>query len=385
MSNAFANIIISQTSLIFKSIKKNHGEVLFRLSSKLFIVLMSLLLDSSLFGSLVLVFVNEAIFSNILRFGQDRRLLSLEDRRKIPLKEYFILSIISILIYFFFTIFYFKLNFLLLVIPLSLFSTIYFLMNVRNRIVNLKVYNRLRNFELFVRFFIAPIGLTYNIETFLVILIFSYLVMIFLNFKFFKKTFTILKIDLTSFWKFTSFTFHSAIAFLITGVDKILITKNLGIAAQGDYSKIFSMIGLVSLIYLFLSFIFEPKFYNSKNIKEVENNYLKLCYLLIIPASVIIYFFSFYFQIIDISDTLIFCLLACLFMTYPYEFSKIYILTKFKEINKIVKAGIIQLLIILVLTLFLKNYFSVVLMILVLISSKIIGIIYLTKKIKWIK
>ena len=141
----------------------------------------------------------------------------------------------------------------------------------------------MRNHELLIRFFISPLALIFGIEYFLHALIILYFFLIVLNSDEVKKTFTFNKYDLTEFWRFGYFSFHSAVTFVISGFDKIIITKYFGIEAQGIYSKIFSLVALLSLIYLFLSFIYEPKFYNSDELNKIENEYLKYCYFMLIP------------------------------------------------------------------------------------------------------
>ena len=86
---------------IFKSLFNNYGEIMFRLVSKTFLIILSFLLDDKLFGSLVLVIVVETIMTNILRFGQDRRLLSSEENTAVPIKEYLILLVLACLIFYF--------------------------------------------------------------------------------------------------------------------------------------------------------------------------------------------------------------------------------------------------------------------------------------------
>ena len=362
----------------------NSGEVLFRLSSKVFVVLMSLILDPSLFGALILVFVNEAIFGNIIRLGQDRRLLSKLNINKIPVKEYVLLLIFSSIVYYFIVKYFYELSFLYLVIPLSLFSTSFFLINTKNRINNIRKYNKLRNHELLIRFCISPLALIFGIEYFLYALIILYFFLIVLNSDEVKKTFTFKKYDLTEFWRFGYFSFHSAVTFAISGFDKIIITKYFGIEAQGIYSKIFSLVALLSLIYLFLSFIYEPKFYNSDELNKIENEYLKYCYFMLIPASLLIYLISVGLQLISINDYILYILLTALFFTYPYEFAKIYILTKYKKLKTIVTSSFVQFVIIIAFLVIFQN-FTINKLVMCLIISKVLGILFLNLNIKCIK
>lgn len=367
---------VSKNSIV-KSISNNYGEVFFRLTSKFFLILFSLIVNTELFGSLVLIIVLETIITNVLRFGQDRRLLSLINTSLIPLKEYCLLTFITLIFCYYALDYLYSLNFLFYVIPFSILSSIFFLINVKNRIINLKVYNKLKIYELCVRFVLAPLGLMFSIKMFVVLLILLYFLLILLALKNTENIFTFNNDNTEDFWRFAPFAIHSAIAFLLAGIDKILISTYLGIEVQGEYSQLFSIVSLISIIYLFLSFVYEPKFYNSVDLKKIETTYLKLCYVIIIPFGLFIYFVGVKLDLIY--NTNIFILLFLFFLLYPLEFSKIYIQTRRKKIKRILFSGAFQLILILVINI--SFDFSILLLVTSLVVSKTIGLIILNEKI----
>lgn len=358
---------------------KNFGEILFRLGSKVFLIITSLILNSEIFGGLVLFLVIESILTNVFRMGQDRRLLISAEKSKIPLIDYFFLLFLVTLIAWIILYFNFNLISLYFAVPISILTSIYYLINVRNRIENLKEYNSRRIFEFVVRFILAPFGLIWGLEYFVLILGLGYFILLILAHSSIKKIFVNKISKVNNFWNFTKFGLHSALTFFLVGYDKILISKFLGVSKQGEYSKIFSLISIVSIVYLFLSFLFEPKFYNSKNFRKIEMQYLFFSYILIIPLVFVISFFSTKFNLINSYDLDVFFFLGLYFLLFPIEFSKIYINTRLGRLNSILFAGIFQILFMTTWNIFLIK-FSINSLVLSLFLSKVFGIIILIKK-----
>ena len=327
------------------SMLKNYGELTFRVGSKCTLIGLAYLLDDRTFGQLSLFLVVEAIVNNISRFGVDRLILnSGTGVVSLPIRRHALLvgavaaaGLGSILLA--------KLPCWL---GLSVISGVgagqFYILIVGKRLHNLISYNRLRVLEFVFRFSVLGICTNLGMTAFGCCIACGYAGLV---------LWQILRSDswnnggLQEYSRFSLFAIYSMIVFLLTGVDRLLISQELGLEIQGVYSKYLRVVGIMSFAYLFLGFVFEPKIYNENGSQSLKD-YLVLSTLGNIVIFGGIFFFRDYFFPTPDSELLL--AMGTMFVLYPFEFGLIYHLTKKKAISVVTIQQLIQLVIVVTLS-----------------------------------
>ena len=303
------------------------------------------MLDDQTFGELSLFLVIEAIVNNISRFGVDRLILnSGTSAISLPIRRhaFSIGVVISI-----------GLGIVLILgqpfwLALSVISGIgagqFYILIVGKRLHDLTSYNRHRLLEFLFRFSVLGICSYLGVNAFGYCISIGYAVLV---------TWQILRAEswniggLKEYNRFSLFALYSMIVFLLTGIDRILISHELGVEIQGIYSKYLSVVGVMSFAYLFIGFVFEPRIY-----AERGNHSLKQYISLSTLGNVVIFGGVFLFQdyFFYNPDYHLLVALGALFLLYPFEFGLIYHLTKKKAIRIVTLQQLVQLVIVVILS-----------------------------------
>ena len=359
---------------LFLSMLKNYGELTFRVGSKCTLIGLAYLLDDRTFGQLSLFLVVEAIVNNISRFGVDRLILnSGTGAVALPIRRH-VLSISALAAVGLGAILLAKMP---LWLGLSVISGIgagqYYILIVGKRLHNLVSYNRLRVLEFVFRFSVLGICSNLGMTAFGSCIAFGYTGLV---------LWQILRSDawnvggLKEYSRFSLFAIYSMIVFLLSGVDRLLISQELGLEIQGVYSKYLSVVGIMSFAYLFLGFVFEPKIYNDNG-----NHSLKQYLVLSTLGNIIIFGGIFFFRdfLFPAPDSELLLAMGTLFVLYPFEFGLIYHLTKKKAIPFVTIQQLIQLVIVVTLAVVLSFDSPLQLILYILLakaSSLLAGTIY---------